>query len=701
MYGATKDDWDNFDIVLGLTSDLLPVVSNPNAVISERSLLKDIGKTPSLYNAAGRMVGIAKWSERKTVASDIARWSAVDDYGICVQTRRVRALDIDVDSKVNSSAIEKYIVDFLGFVPPKRSRSNSGKHLFCLIIEGEYTKRILPVEGGIIEFLANGQQFVAIGTHKSGVRYEWDGLDNIPTITAEKLNDLWSNLEMLFGVSSSQTSNPRKKGETVEAVDHIVDNLQVLGWGKDGQAFITCPFKSEHTSDSGITETAYFPAGTNGYEVGHFKCLHAHCAGRTDGDFIHALKIGENDFEVEVVKETRAPALIRDGKGAIEPVVHNIIVAMTSPNWTGFTFKFDTFRAEMLVDSKKGLFPVDDDTVTDTKLQLERLSFKPVGFELIAKSMSLVAKNNSFDSAIDWLKGVEWDGVKRVDKFVSKYFGAVDNEYTRSVSHYMWSALAGRVLTPGVKAQMVPNLQGAQGVYKSTSIAALSPFEDAFGELSFDENDDNLARKMRGLIVAEISELRGMHTKELESIKAFVTRTTDRWIPKFKEHTFKNPRRCIFFGTTNQKEFLADETGNRRFLPFEINKADLDAIERDRDLLWAEARGLYLSNGVMYRRAQDLASGQHDDFVLVDSWYETVRAWLHEKNIGEVAPADKPYITTDDVMRGALGIQVSHFRNSDAKRVHRVLRQLGYYQDSIASPYGQIKAWRRESTSCR
>ena len=49
-YGATPDDWLHLDLALGLTADLLPVVSNPGAIISENSTLKAIGKTPSRYN---------------------------------------------------------------------------------------------------------------------------------------------------------------------------------------------------------------------------------------------------------------------------------------------------------------------------------------------------------------------------------------------------------------------------------------------------------------------------------------------------------------------------------------------------------------------------------------------------------------------------------------------------------------------------
>ena len=141
--------------------------------------------------------------------------------------------------------------------------------------------------------------------------------------------------------------------------------------------------------------------------------------------------------------------------------------------------------------------------------------------------------------------------------------------------------VGGRVLEPGIKADMVPILVGPQGCGKSSGVEALSPDPAFFTEISFAEKDDDLARKMRGRLVAEIGELRGLNTKELESIKAFVTRTHENWIPKYREFATQFPRRPVFVGTTNEDEFLADKTGNRRWLPVEVSKVDVKAIKRD------------------------------------------------------------------------------------------------------------------------
>lgn len=306
VFGATPTEWAHFDLVLGLTTELLPVVSNPSATISPNSKIKGLGKTPSQFNRRNEAVGIPDWTKHISTGAEISAWAKQPDYGICVQTRFVRAIDIDIPDADEAGAVAAVVVEHLGELP-MRYRENSGKCLQAIVISGDMPKRIITAAGGKIEFLATGQQFIAIGMHTSGVPYRWSGglPDAIPEVSPEKFEALWSALQARFGVAPPITAGDGRKGlgsDVAYVDDELAAYLDKNGWTQEvtpeGHRHITCPWSANHTTGvDGDTSTTYFIPGGD-YERGHFKCLHGGCAGKTDEDFIHALGVLHDDFDV-------------------------------------------------------------------------------------------------------------------------------------------------------------------------------------------------------------------------------------------------------------------------------------------------------------------------------------------------------------------------------------------------------------------
>ena len=303
VWGAAPGDWSHFAEHLGLQADLLPVVSNPHSQVSPDSKLKAVGKVPSRYDSQHQVVGIAGWTQRQTTASAIAAWSKIPDYGICVQTRLVRAIDIDVDHP-QALEIAAAVEEFLLVELPARRRGNSHKLLLALRCPGEMPKRRFPTEHGVVELLANGQQFIAVGTHPSGVRYEWDGglPADIPEVTPELLDQLWRMLIERFGTdageerSSKGVEGPRRDTELDDVGSYLVATGRVLG-DAPGKLYVACPREHEHTADSGITQAAWMLTG-NGYERGHFNCQHAHAGHPPDDqEFLDSVGFIASQFE--------------------------------------------------------------------------------------------------------------------------------------------------------------------------------------------------------------------------------------------------------------------------------------------------------------------------------------------------------------------------------------------------------------------
>lgn len=728
VWGATPREWDHFCLILGLEDDLLPVVSNPQPPIAATSKLADKGKVPSLYTKDREITGLARWTSTTTTPGDIKRWAKEPDYGICVQTRVVRAIDGDITDPVLAVQIRDAIDLHLGFTPPCRVRGGASKFLYAVAIPGvDLGKRTIKTAGGIIEFLANGQQFVAVGTHnKSGTHYEWLGglpLD-IPELTVDEFESLWAMLVKHFAIEVPTQREIRKKGEGNAEQDDTLDFLDNNGWVKsyaaDGRAYIQCPFEHEHTSDSGETATAYFPRGLDGFEQGHFKCLHAHCESRADADFLDAIGERAADFDViatEVVAAdgTKAPlpaplpAFERDKNGNILATIGNVVLGLRRPDMVGFRLAYDQFRDEVMMSADEGVNwrAFTDADYVRSRIQLEKKGFKPIGRELCRDGVLMLADECKFDSAILWAESLEWDGVCRVERFNSVYLRTTDTPYTRAVALYMFTAMAGRCLDPGCKADMAPIWKGLQGAGKSTAVRSLVPSPEFFTEIGFHEKDDDLSRKMRGRLVAEIGELKGLHSREQETIKAFITRTHEDWVPKYREFNTIFPRRLIFIGTTNKDEFLADETGNRRWLPVDVGDIDIEAIRRDCLQLWAEgialwrkrlaenkARGVNSDTGVMFEDAEKLAIDVHSNYLIRDSWADDIATWLDEPYFeSDQTPRSKGFLQTSEVLKDALRFESKSITRAHEMRVATVLRSMGFNKKDRKVNGRSAKVW--------
>ena len=312
QWGASAAEWRAFQ-ALGLSSDLLPVVCDPAAKISPQSKMKGKGKTPSKFNGAGDVVGIVGWTQHLSTDAEVKRWSNDSRLGICVQTRRVKAIDIDIADPVHAAEAQEFLELVLGRLPV-RCRSNSGKRLLLLSLAVDFPKRVIKTAHGIIELLSTGQQFVAVGAHygndgqPSGARYAWPaGLPTVvPDTTMAELDVAWQALVEQFALPDGATTArngmmpavPRRADDLRDStVAWLDENGWVTDYERDGRVDVRCPWEDGHSVDSGPSSTSYFPAGVGGFAQGHFRCLHASCSGRTDGDFLEAVGCVVSEFD--------------------------------------------------------------------------------------------------------------------------------------------------------------------------------------------------------------------------------------------------------------------------------------------------------------------------------------------------------------------------------------------------------------------
>ena len=739
-WGATPEEWAALKRLAKV--DLLPVVSNPHAEISPSSRMKALGKTPSVFNHKRQVIGFADWTEHETTVRNLEAWAEEPDFGACVQTRRIRALDIDVPDQDLADEIAVRFAELLevGEDDPTpmglRTRADSGKRLLAFICPEPLTKRAFVVKEWqewdeargrdvtkrwLVELLADGQQFVAAGTHTGGARYEWgDGIPKaLPSYSLNRLDRAWRVLVKEFALPESERRSERRDPTLIEDLDvddPVAEFLVESEWPTyglhKGMLYLDCPWKDGHSSDNGETETAWLLAGTGKYRNGHFACRHAGCSDHTDADFFTAVgyrPVAAEEFDDLTVddvaevytalapgasaksKELKAaarlplPGFNRDNMGRIETSLENLRRALGSVQAAECEIAYDTFRGELMYAEQPGEWqPMTDAYQVKLRARLHNLGFKDEpGKEKMRDALEWVGNDNQFDSAQLWLGEVvpAWDGVARIADFFPRYMRTERSPYTRACGNYLWTALAGRILEPGVKADMVPVLVGAQGARKSSGIAAIAPAEEFFSEFDLEARDDDKARKMRGCLVGELAELRGLQTRDRESILAWIARRHEEWTPKYKEHKVQLARRCVFLGSTNDDEFLDDPTGERRWLPLTVHGViDTDAIARDRLQLWAEGREVFLHDGgVAYEAAERLARGEHHKFKVADDWLPRVAGWLDSpwSNLDneDETPRNSGRLLANDVLTECLGLQKVTKR--DQMRVAGILKKLG------------------------
>lgn len=215
-------------------------------------------------------------------------------------------------------------------------------------------------------------------------------------------------------------------------------------------------------------------------------------------------------------------------------------------------------------------------------------------------AFNVVAREKSFHPIKELIEAGDWDKKPRIDRFLVDILKCEDTNYHREVARMIFYGGIHRLYQPGCKFDYMPILIGKQGCGKSTVVKWLALHDTYYGDISSIEGKDAL-ENIQGVWMCELSELLAMvKTKDVEAMKSFITRTTDRFRESYGRRTKEYPRSCVFIGTTNDYQFLSDKTGNRRYLPVELN-VKMGELYRQENYIreyilqcWREARYLYM-----------------------------------------------------------------------------------------------------------
>lgn len=327
---------------------------------------------------------------------------------------------------------------------------------------------------------------------------------------------------------------------------------------------------------------------------------------------------------------------------------------------------------------------IDDTRVMKWLAQQYNLRVKPFS---VIEAVSVVAHDHSFHPVRDYLHGLEWDRVPRLDNWLTDFMGVAPSEYVSKVAKRWMIAAVARVMKPGCKADCVLILEGLQGEGKSSAVAALGG--DWFMDTPFVLGDKEAFMSLRGKWLIELGELDSFNKAESTKAKQFFSASTDTYRESYGRRTNDVPRQCVFVGTTNQGEYLKDPTGNRRYWPVLCTKADIDALREFRDQLWAEAMACYLAGERWWVNKDEAAmfTEEQDERFVVDEWEGPILMWLEESQIGETT-------TGCEVLAQALKLDFGHWGKPEQMRVGAIMHRLGWRRVRLpALAKSRVRPW--------
>ena len=322
-----------------------------------------------------------------------------------------------------------------------------------------------------------------------------------------------------------------------------------------------------------------------------------------------------------------------------------------------------------------------DNDYTAVCIWLNDFGITSVQKSTVMDAVQAVCAQQTFNPLMDYFRGIQKqypEDDKLLDDWMCRFLGVNassedERQYITAVSRLMLIQAVARAKDPGCKADLVVVLEGEQGTGKSTVLREL------FSDKHFGDQLPHMASKdassyLKGKWGVELAELDFKRKAEIGTIKAFISRISENYRPAFGREEIEVARTCVFIGTTNNDNYLSDETGNRRFLPVKTTSIDIDNLGEHRDRLWAAAAHAY-DKGEQYwltPEVVDLARDQARQRLEQDAWVETIEGRMNSMTEASIMDAIEACFP---------GIDAHAISTPMTRRMSRCLQLAGWVKD--------------------
>jgi len=296
-----------------------------------------------------------------------------------------------------------------------------------------------------------------------------------------------------------------------------------------------------------------------------------------------------------------------------------------------YSLRYDSFSNRKMLfqesNSENGL-QVEDWHLNSLRIEID----KKFGFfppkEGFCDVLDCVARQDPFNPVQEYLESLPaWDGKKRVDRWLIDLCGAEDTPYTQAVGRLPILAAVTRAFYPGAKFDELLVLESKQGSGKSTILKNLCPDPEWYSDdLPLGTEAKQIIERTEGKWIIEVAELFGLGKKEIDQVKAFLSRGEDGPVRgAYARESRAVKRSFICIGTTNKPEYLKDATGSRRFWPVTVaNSIDADKMTRVRSQIWAEAYSRLGESIRLNKNLYSTAASEQQVREVNDPWQEAL-----------------------------------------------------------------------------
>lgn len=308
-------------------------------------------------------------------------------------------------------------------------------------------------------------------------------------------------------------------------------------------------------------------------------------------------------FESIAARELKKPLaeieFVKDYRGNIISNVENVYRTLKADASFIDKFRFNVFTGtyETLFGKKdwEGVQRIDITRVRSL-LMSNYEHFARVSFSDTEDAMHRASEDQRISPPAEWMASLIWDGKTRLDTWLHDTYGVPKDKYHKAIGANVLKGIVLRAVRPGSKFDYVLVIEGKQGIKKSTSLAILGGAWHV--ETVLDPGNKDFYMMFSGKLIVEFAEGETLNRAATKQLKAIITMQYDKYRPPYERAPKEFPRQCVFMMTTNQEQYLKDETGNRRWLPIRCERiVDVEWLKENREQLFAEAYHRVITKG--------------------------------------------------------------------------------------------------------